>query len=96
MNIYVDGVAGPVGNDLDTLNISNDILIGSNHDGNPSNLALSFDGRIDEVAWYPVALTQAQINNHIALSVPEPSTLAMLGLGTLGVLAVGRRQRRAR
>jgi hypothetical protein len=92
MNIYVDGTSRATGTKTDTLNIANDLLIGSNHNGDPGSLAIPFDGRIDEVAWYPVALTEAQIDNHIALAVPEPATLGALALG--GIL-IGMRRRRA-
>lgn len=91
-NIYVDGVVRGTGTDTDTLNIANDLLIGSNHGGNPANPSLLFNGAIDEVAWYPVALTQAQIQNHISLAVPEPTLASVVALG--GMLLLGRRCRR--
>ena len=89
----MDGTVRASGTNGGTLNIANDVLIGSNHDGNPSNRLIPFTGTIDEVAWYPITLSQAQINNHIALaSVPEPSG-AVLALLAGSLLSVCRRRR---
>jgi hypothetical protein len=89
---YIDGQPRLTGTDTDTLNIANDLLIGSNHEGNPSTPAIPFSGAIDEVAWYPVALTQAQIQNHINQAVPEPASASVLAAGAL--LLLGWRRRR--
>jgi hypothetical protein len=92
VRFYVDGILRGNGTDSDTLNIANDILIGSNHTGDPGAPAIGFNGLIDEVAWYPVALTQAQIQNHVN-TVPEPSA-AGAALGALAVLVTSTRARR--
>jgi hypothetical protein len=78
--------------------------IGANFDGGSS-----YNGLVDEVAWYPGALSGAQISSHFALAssavpnayrnavladgaalylqnIPEPGTVAMLGLCGLAVL----------
>lgn len=63
-NVYRNGVLASTNNDLDTWNIANDILIGANHDGNPSNPLIPFAGRIDEVAIYNTALSAGSVTAH--------------------------------
>ena len=41
------------------MNIASDLLIGTNHTGDPGNPTLNFAGWIDEVAIYGSALTEA-------------------------------------
>lgn len=95
MSIYIDGDLRGATTNSGTWNIANDILIGANHDGNPSNILLSYIGQIDEVAIYGSALTEAQLDNHIALaSVPEPASASMLLLGAAGLAARRRPVRR--
>lgn len=94
-NLYINGVLAASGTDSDTWNIANDILIGANHGGNPGIIAIPFNGRIDEVAIYNTALTQAQVQAHFAAAftfIPEPATA---GLGMLALVALGLRRRRA-
>jgi hypothetical protein len=91
ISMYVNGVFSQSAADADTMNITNDLLIGSNHNGDPSSLTLLFNGNIDEVAVYPGALSPAQIANHFSLaSVPEPGVAGMMVLA--GALALRRRR----
>ncbi len=62
--MYIDGRAVSKGQDDQTFNIVNDILIGANHDGNPTNANSFFNGLIDEVAIYNTSLTEAQVQRH--------------------------------
>jgi hypothetical protein len=91
ISMYVNGSLAQTGTDAETMNISNDLLIGSNHNGTPDSLVLLFSGNIDEVAFYPSALSAAQVANHFALSsVPEPGAAGMMLLG--GALMIRRRR----
>jgi Ca2+-binding RTX toxin-like protein len=62
--LYVDGRAVSKGQDDQTWNIANDLLLGSNHSGDPTNAATFFQGQMDEVAFYNTALTEAQVQKH--------------------------------
>jgi hypothetical protein len=90
---YTDGVLRSNGTNTSSLNIANDLLIGANHGGDPGVFTnLPFTGEIDEVAWYPISLSQAVVQNHYALAaVPEPASVATVGL--LAALGVLRRRR---
>lgn len=97
--MYIDGSLGFSGTDTDTWNIANDILIGSNHGGDPSSLSLSFTGLIDEVAIFNTALSAADVAAHFAAAtaaVPEPSAITLWLLIGIAGIAVGiyRRKRR--
>jgi hypothetical protein len=82
VTLYLDGAVAQTGTDPDSMNIANDLLIGANHDGNPGSPDTFFNGNIDEVAIYPVALSAAQVSNHFAAAaVPEPSTISLLLCG---------------
>ncbi len=67
LTIYIDGIPRGTGTSSDSWNITNDILIGSNHNNNPPTLTptLAFSGLLDEVALYGTALSQAQLLTHI-------------------------------
>jgi hypothetical protein len=70
------------------MNIVNDLLIGANHNGDPGNPETPFNGSIDEVAIYPVALSAGQVSNHFTLaSVPEPSAVSLLLCGLAPLFA---------
>ncbi|MBI1370771.1 MAG: hypothetical protein GC162_19215 [Planctomycetes bacterium] len=62
--LYVDGIAASVGTDTQTMNIVNDILIGSNHNGSPSSPNTFLNGTIDEVAIYNKALSADAVRAH--------------------------------
>lgn len=64
--VYVDGVLTTTGSNNNTWNIANDILIGANHSGDPANLAIQFNGLIDEVAIYNKELSAARVSAHYA------------------------------
>ncbi len=56
-----------------------------------------YSGGLDEVAIYDRSLSAAEIHEHyLAATVPEPSTLALLGMGAIGLMAwVWRKRKRA-
>ncbi|HWB06828.1 MAG TPA: LamG domain-containing protein [Verrucomicrobiales bacterium] len=92
ISMYVNGVLSQTVADGDSMNITNDLLIGTNHMGSPDNPTLLFNGLIDEVAIYPSALSAAQVANHFALaSAPEPGAAGLLALA--GVAGLRRRRK---
>jgi len=88
VTLYLDGVVAQTGTDPDTMNIAGDLLIGANHSGDPGTPAIAFNGSIDEVAIYPVALSAGQVSNHFSLAaVPEPSVVSLLLCGLTPLFA---------
>ncbi|MBK7998230.1 MAG: lamin tail domain-containing protein [Verrucomicrobia bacterium] len=59
---YLNGVAILSGNDTASMNIANDLVIGANHGGTPSNISIPFNGLLDEVAIYNRALATDEIS----------------------------------
>jgi hypothetical protein len=64
MTVYLNGAVLFTGSDPATMNISNDLLIGSNHSGSPGTATLYFTGLIDEVAVYNRALPAGEAIGH--------------------------------
>lgn len=88
--MYIDGQLAFSGNDGDSWNIANDILIGSNHSGNPANLAIQFTGQIDEAAIYNKELTAARVADHFAAANGVANSVGINfigGAGATGTLA---------
>jgi len=85
MKLYIDGLLDPtVATDATDVNANLDVILGRI---SRSSNARSFSGLMDEVALYNRALTRAEILYHYeGLIIPEPTSLALLGLGALGLL----------
>lgn len=58
---YLNGNVILTGTDAGSMNIANDLLIGSNHGGTPASPSIFFNGLIDEVALYNRALGAGEI-----------------------------------
>ena len=59
--------------------------------GGDAGTSFRFDGRIDDVILYDNVLSQADIQNLMINSIPEPSGTALLGLAALGLVLRRRR-----
>jgi hypothetical protein len=96
MSLYVNGVSVPADVTIDSFvsgNTTSDgpLTIG----GRTWNPSSAFDGQIDESAVFNYALTSQEVSDlYQAAVVPEPSTLAVVGLGAIGVATYVRRRSR--
>ncbi len=90
MYVNVDGVwLPPAAATLTrTLDTNNDKwFIGRHYWG-----GIYFDGKIDDVALYDRALSWQEVLAHYQASVPEPSSLILLGVGLVVLLSWGQRK----
>jgi len=90
---YIDGVATTGSWDLGDgseapIQSDSPLWIGSSQGGNPNS---TWNGLLDEIAIYDRILSPDEIRSH---AVPEPVTLALLGLGCLGFAARRRKHTR--
>jgi len=67
--LYIDGQLASTGSNNASFDIANDLLVGSNHDGDPSNPNIGFSGRIDEFAAYDSALTEGAVRSQYFAAV---------------------------
>jgi concanavalin A-like lectin/glucanase superfamily protein/PEP-CTERM motif-containing protein len=96
MRLYVDGAqvgssvpfTGPIG-----YPVSNPLIIGADNDGLGNPSTAFFPGNIDEVRISNTALSPSQFLG-APQTVPEPGTLALLGIGIVGLLGYSSRRRR--
>jgi hypothetical protein len=89
--LYLDGnLIGSAASPLGDVIAATPIRVGAGYVG-----GRFFDGWIDEVAIYRTALSEAQIDAHIAAAsqtaTPEPASMALLGAGLLGLAGLRRR-----
>lgn len=102
--LYLDGVLLTTftGTLASTPSLTSDFLLAKYR----GTFAYNFDGRIDDLAFWDRDLSEAEVGALFSLGselgqefpvpvVPEPSTLALLGLGMVGVAMKLRRRRTA-
>lgn len=86
--LYLDGTSIGSGADASSVNTSGaPIELGAN----TSNSQL-YTGLLDEFAFYPTALSAAQVQADYAAGVPEPASVALFGIAALGLLTRRHRQ----
>jgi len=85
-NFVTYGVSGTLNTSDSPLNV-NGFLVGQNR---------GIDGLIDDVGVWNRSLSSTEVANlYAAQVIPEPSTYALFGLGTIGMLMVMRRKKTA-
>jgi hypothetical protein len=89
--LYLDGnLIGSAASPLGDVIAATPIRVGAGYSG-----GRFFDGWIDEVAIYRSALSEAQIDAHIAAAIQvatlEPASMALVGAGLLGLAGLRRR-----
>lgn len=88
MKVYLDGNIDTPEIDVNTSNTYRDDLVDSVSIGylDRASPTGAYDGDVDEVAIYDHALGTDRIAAHYLTAVPEPASLALVGLGTLAML----------
>ncbi|MCA9246764.1 MAG: NPCBM/NEW2 domain-containing protein, partial [Planctomycetales bacterium] len=88
MRTIIDGVERVSAAEGDNWTFLNDLVIGSNHSGDPANITIPFDGQLDEVAIYDHALTVAQAATHYQRVIAGPLVLGRAGAQSSATLTI--------